>query len=42
LGLIWSVCASGFTGKVDAVGVVNEVVEDGVGEGRVAEHGAMP
>ena len=29
-------------GEIDAMGVVNEAVEDGVGVSRVAEHGAMP
>jgi hypothetical protein len=29
-------------GEIDAVSVVNEAVEDGVGICRIAEHGAMP
>ena len=28
--------------EIDAMGVVNEAVEDGVGISRIAEHGAMP
>jgi len=31
-----------FAGEIEAMGVVNEPVEDGVGISRVAEHGAMP
>jgi len=29
-------------GESDAMGVVDDAVENGVGEGRLAEHGAMP
>ena len=28
--------------QLDAVSIVDEAVEDGVGIGRIAEHGAMP
>ena len=28
--------------KLEAMGVMDEAIEDGVGIGRVAEHGAMP
>jgi hypothetical protein len=38
LGLIWA-CPEAVAGEIDAMGVVNEVVEDGVGTGRVAGEG---
>jgi DNA repair ATPase RecN len=28
--------------KLETVGIVNDAVDDGVGECRLAEHGAMP
>jgi hypothetical protein len=31
-----------FAGEIDAVGVVDEMVEDGVGIGRIAEHDGTP
>ena len=34
--------AQGLAAEVDAVGVVDDAVEDGVGDGRIAEHGKLP
>ncbi len=35
------VAAQAFAGQVDAVGVVDEPIEDGIGIGRIADH-VMP
>jgi len=39
---IWSSAPKAVAGEIDAVCVVNDAVEDGVSECRLAEHGAMP
>ena len=34
--------AQGLAAEVDAVGGVDDAVEDGVGDGRIPEHGGLP
>ena len=39
---IWIAASQAVAGEIDAMGVVNEAIEDGVSICRIAEHGAMP
>ena len=42
MGSIWRSAPEAVAGEIDAVGVVNEAVEDGIRMSRVAEHGITP